>query len=79
MVSLHEIDNDSAQEHPRVCRRLQLQRDGGRYERAATNRYSPEVRESAVRMVLGHERDLPSRWGGGGAMVSMAEKIGWTA
>ena len=41
-----------------------------------TNKFSPEVRERAVRMVLEHERDYPSRWA---AMVSIAEKIGCTA
>ena len=41
-----------------------------------TNKFSPEVRARAVRMVLDHERDYPSRWA---AMVSIAEKIGCTA
>ena len=39
-----------------------------------TNKFSPEVRERAVRMVLDHGRDHPSR---GAAVVSIAEKIGW--
>lgn len=38
-----------------------------------TNKFSVEVRARAVRMVLDHERDYPSRWG---AVVSIAEKIG---
>ena len=41
-----------------------------------TNKFSPEVRERAVRMVQDHERDYPSRWA---ALVSIAEKIGCTA
>ena len=38
-----------------------------------TNKFSPEVRERSVRMVLDHQADYPSRWA---AVVSIAEKIG---
>jgi transposase-like protein len=42
----------------------------------ATNKFSPEVRERAVRMVVEHEGEYPSRWA---AKVSIAEKIGCSA
>ena len=40
-----------------------------------SNRYSPEVRERAVRMVLEHEHGHSSQWA---AIVSIAAKIGCT-
>ena len=39
------------------------------------NRYSPEVRERAVRMVLDHQVEHGSQWG---AISSIAAKIGCT-
>ena len=41
-----------------------------------SNRFSPEVRERAVRMVLEHRSDYPSLWA---AVQSIAPKIGCTA
>jgi transposase-like protein len=39
-------------------------------------KYSPEVRERAVRLVQEHEREYPSQWA---ALESIAGKIGCTA
>ena len=41
-----------------------------------TSRYSPEVKERAVRMVLDHQEEYASRWA---AIKSIASKIGCSA
>jgi transposase len=41
-----------------------------------SDKFSPEVRERAVRMVREHQGDYPSQWA---AMASIAAKIGCTA
>jgi len=41
-----------------------------------SSRYSPEIRERAVRLVFEHQEEYPSQWA---ALESIAPKIGCTA
>ena len=43
---------------------------------ANVNRYSPEVRDRAIRMVVDHRGEYPSQWA---AIQSVASKLGLTA
>jgi hypothetical protein len=47
-------------EPPRLSRRLHRLRGWGAM--GTSNRYSPEVRERAVRLVLEHQGEHPSQW-----------------
>jgi putative ATP-dependent endonuclease of the OLD family len=58
----NEVTARSIPEPPRVCRRLQLLRRWSHDMSKTTNKFSPEVRARAVRMVLDHEGEHPSRW-----------------
>jgi transposase len=43
---------------------------------AKTKAFPPELRERAVRLLLEHEKEYPSRWA---AIKSIAEKVGCSA
>ena len=50
--------------------------EGGAMASKTANRFSPEVRARAVRLVFEHEKDHRSRWA---SVTSIAAKIGCTA
>src|ERR1700716_3749852 len=51
-------------------------REGGAMSKQTSNKFSPEVGSRAVRLVLDHEHEHPSRWA---TIVSVSAKIGCTA
>src|SRR5437870_13242921 len=67
------IDGDGRGEPYRVCRRACSERGCGPWHDRA--KYSPELRERAVRMVFDHAHEHPSQWA---TIRSVAEKIGCT-
>jgi transposase-like protein len=69
--TLEEYDFES----PQVLRRLQLLRNGSMSKNNA-NKFSPEVRQRAVRLVQEHRGEYPSLWV---AVESIAAKIGCSA
>jgi transposase-like protein len=69
--TLEEYDFES----PQVLRRLQLLRNGAMSKNNA-NKFSPEVRQRAVRLVQEHRGEYPSLWV---AVESIAAKIGCSA
>jgi transposase-like protein len=69
--TLEEYDFES----PQVLRRLQLLRNGA-MSKNNVNKFSPEVRQRAVRLVQEHRGEYPSLWV---AVESIAAKIGCSA
>ncbi|MDB5940998.1 MAG: transposase family protein, partial [Ramlibacter sp.] len=65
-----ELHPKGAGESPRVFRRLKSLRG---LSMKKSNKFSPEVRERAVRMVQEHRGEYPSLWA---AVESIAPKIG---
>ena len=64
-----------AGEPRRVCRRLQLlsRLEHPEQDNETTNKFSPEVRERAVRLVMDNQGQHGSRWQ---AVLSISSKIG---
>jgi transposase len=73
-VTLSNVSVKLCPEPPRVCRRLQLLR-GWSHDEQTTNKFSPEIRTRAVRMVLAHASEHASLWA---AVMSISAKIGCT-